>query len=147
MGYVLSQRSLARLDGVHPDLVRVVQRAIQITDIDFVVTEGVRTLAKQKEMVATGASKTMNSRHLKAANGYSHAVDLASLVGGVVVWDWPLYAKLAKAMKQAAMRPAKVAASSSASNCFGNCLSLSAWRLSAKVQPPMPILVSLRQPG
>ncbi|NSY59298.1 M15 family metallopeptidase [Agrobacterium tumefaciens] len=102
MGYVLSQRSLARLDGVHPDLVRVVQRAIQITEIDFVVTEGVRTLAKQKEMVATGASKTMNSRHLKAANGYSHAVDLAALVGGSVVWDWPLYTKLAKAMKQAA---------------------------------------------
>ncbi|RSC37359.1 M15 family peptidase [Agrobacterium sp. FDAARGOS_525] len=102
MGYVLSQRSLARLEGVHPDLVRIVQRAIQITEIDFVVTEGVRTLEKQKDMVARGASKTMNSRHLKAANGYSHAVDLAALVGGSVVWDWPLYAKLAKAMKQAA---------------------------------------------
>ncbi|WP_211386595.1 M15 family metallopeptidase [Agrobacterium tumefaciens] len=87
MGYVLSQRSFARLDGVHPNLVRVVKRAIQITEIDFVVTEGVRTLEKQNDMVARGASKTMNSRHLKAANGYNHAVDQAALVGGSVVWD------------------------------------------------------------
>lgn len=102
MTYTLSARSNARLAGVHPDLVRVVRRAIELTDIDFVVTEGVRTLARQKEMVATGASKTMNSRHLKAENGYSHAVDLAALVGGSVAWDWPLYARIAKAMKQAA---------------------------------------------
>jgi len=97
MAYVLGARSLKRLEGVHPDLVKVVKRAIKITDTDFTVLEGVRTLAKQREYVAAGASKTMNSRHLTG-----HAVDLGALVNGKVRWDWPLYHKIAKAMKQAA---------------------------------------------
>lgn len=97
MGFVLGKRSLEKLNGVHPDLVRVVKRAIEITEVDFVVTEGVRTVARQKELVAAGASKTMNSRHITG-----HAVDLAACIGGKVVWDWPLYAKLADAMKVAA---------------------------------------------
>ena len=97
MAYVLGARSLKRLEGVHPDLVKVVKRAIKITDTDFTVLEGVRTLAKQREYVAAGASKTMNSRHLTG-----HAVDLGALVGGKVRWDWPLYHKIAAAMKQAA---------------------------------------------
>lgn len=97
MTFILGATSLKRLEGVHPDLVRVVKRAIKITDTDFTVLEGVRTLAKQREYVAAGASKTMNSRHLTG-----HAVDLGALVGGKVRWDWPLYHKIAKAMKQAA---------------------------------------------
>ena len=97
MTFVLGARSLARLKGVHPDLVKVVKRAIKLTDTDFTVLEGLRTLAKQREYVAAGASKTMNSRHLTG-----HAVDLGALVNGKVRWDWPLYHKIAKAMKQAA---------------------------------------------
>jgi len=97
MGFSLSARSLKSLEGVHPDMVKVVKRAIQITDIDFVVTEGLRTTAKQKQLVAAGASQTMRSRHLTG-----HAVDLAALVAGKVRWDYPLYGKLAVAMKQAA---------------------------------------------
>ena len=97
MAYVLGARSLKRLEGVHPDLVKVVKRAIKITETDFTVLEGVRTLAKQREYVAAGASKTMNSRHLTG-----HAVDLGALVNGKVRWDWPLYHRIAKAMKQAA---------------------------------------------
>ncbi len=102
MGYTLSARSNSRLIGVHPDLVRVVKRAIQITEVDFTVLEGVRDIGRQKEMVASGASTTMNSRHLRAENGYGHAIDLAPFVNGSVSWDWPLYHKIAKAMKQAA---------------------------------------------
>lgn len=101
MPFALSERSLDRLVGVHPDLVRIVKRAIQISEIDFVVTEGVRTLERQKQLVKSGASTTMNSRHIPAG-GYSHAVDLAALISGKVSWDWPLYTKIAKAMKQAA---------------------------------------------
>ena len=97
MTFSLSQRSTKALEGVHPDMVKVVKRAIQITDIDFVVTEGLRTLQKQKQLVAAGASQTMRSRHLTG-----HAVDLAALVAGKVRWDYPLYGKLAVAMKQAA---------------------------------------------
>lgn len=94
---ILNDRSRSRLQGVHQDLVRVVLRAAEITEIEFVVTEGVRTKARQKQLVAAGASKTMSSRHLTG-----HAVDLAAVVAGKVRWDWPLYHKLAAAMKRAA---------------------------------------------
>ena len=94
----LSDRSLSLLKGVHPDLVKVVHRAAEISDIDFRVNEGLRTLARQKQLVASGASKTMKSRHLDG-----HAVDLVVLVDGEVRWDWPLYYKLAKVVKQAAI--------------------------------------------
>lgn len=97
MTFKLSQRSLQRLDGVHPDLAAVVARAIQLTTVDFGVIEGVRSLAKQKEYVAVGASNTLNGRHLTG-----HAVDLAAYIGNTVRWDWPLYYKLADAMKAAA---------------------------------------------
>lgn len=83
--------------GVHPDLVKIVRRAIQLTEVDFVVLEGLRSLQRQKELLAAGASTTMNSRHLTG-----HAVDLGAWVGNEVRWDWPLYHKLAFAMKTAA---------------------------------------------
>ena len=71
MTYQLGIRSRQRLSGVHPDLVAVVERAIEITEQDFFVGEGVRSLDRQKKLVASGASRTMNSRHLTG-----HAVDL-----------------------------------------------------------------------
>ena len=101
----LNSASFAKLKGVHPDLVRVVLRCAEDwkdADTGFIVTCGVRTLAEQKVLVAKGASKTLRSRHIPAANGYSHAVDLAATIDGKVRWDWPLYDRLAKAMKAAA---------------------------------------------
>ena len=97
MTFVLAAQSLARLKGVHPDLIRVVKRAIGLTPVDFRVLEGVRTLERQKQLVAAGASRTLNSRHLTG-----HAVDLGALINGKVAWDWPLYPKIAAAVKQAA---------------------------------------------
>lgn len=97
MTFVLGATSQKNLLGVHGDLVRVVRRAIQLTQVDFRVIEGVRTKARQRELVAAGASRTMDSRHLTG-----HAVDLVALVGGKVRWDWPLYGTLAAAMKSAA---------------------------------------------
>jgi len=97
MSFKLGKVSLSRLNGVHPDLVKVVHRAIELTEIDFTVTEGLRDVERQKKLLAAGASKTMRSRHLTG-----HAVDLAALVDGRIRWDWPLYDKLAKAMKGAA---------------------------------------------
>lgn len=95
--FKLSQKSLKKLEGVHPDLVRVVIKAITLTNLDFCVTEGLRSVERQKQLVAAGASKTMRSRHLTG-----HAVDLAAMVNGEIRWDWPLYAKLAEFMKDAA---------------------------------------------
>lgn len=83
--------------GVHPDLVAVVKLAIQLSEIDFCVTEGLRTVERQKELYKAGATTTMRSRHLTG-----HAVDLAAMVWGKIRWDWPLYDKIAKAMKAAA---------------------------------------------
>jgi peptidoglycan L-alanyl-D-glutamate endopeptidase CwlK len=93
----LDMRTETNLKGVHPDLVKVVRRAAQITKTPFTVIEGMRTKARQEQLVKAGASRTMNSRHLTG-----HAVDLAALVGGRIRWDWPLYASLADAMKTAA---------------------------------------------
>lgn len=97
MAFKLSSRSLGRLAGVHSDLVRVVERAIQITAIDFGVTEGLRTAVRQKTLVESGASSTMNSRHLTG-----HAVDLVAYLGREVSWDFGLYYQIAEAMGQAA---------------------------------------------
>jgi peptidoglycan L-alanyl-D-glutamate endopeptidase CwlK len=97
MAFRLSNRSLERLAGVHPDLVRVVNRAIKVSPIDFVVLEGLRTADRQRQLVASGASKTMNSRHLTG-----HAVDLGAYVAGEVRWDFPLYTRIAQAVKLAA---------------------------------------------
>ena len=97
MTIVLGQRSLSRLEGVHPDLVRVVKKAAALSDLDFTVLEGIRSVERQKQLVSQGASKTMNSRYITG-----HAVDLAPMIAGEVRWDWPLYHKLAKIVKAAA---------------------------------------------
>lgn len=93
-----SARSLKNLNGIHPDLRRVMDRALQDSPLDFVVIEGLRTAARQKQLVAQGASKTMNSRHLTG-----HAVDLLPVgPNGKAAFDWPLYDRLAPAVKAAA---------------------------------------------
>jgi len=97
MAFKLGPRSLLNLRGVHPDLVRVVKRAISISDIDFTVIEGLRTIARQKELFAKGATKTMRSRHI-----HGFAVDIAPYVAGSIRWDWPLFDKIEEAMKKAA---------------------------------------------
>ncbi|WP_147127823.1 M15 family metallopeptidase [Shimia ponticola] len=97
MGFKLSRRSLSRLNGVHPDIVAVIRLAIQNTPIDFAVIEGLRSLDRQKQLVASGASQTMNSRHLTG-----HAVDIAPFVDGQISWHWPHYHQLAPAIKEAA---------------------------------------------
>jgi peptidoglycan L-alanyl-D-glutamate endopeptidase CwlK len=97
MSFELGKRSLQRLEGVHPHLVRVVKRAIGCSHIDFTVLEGLRTLQRQKRLMAEGATRTMNSRHLTG-----HAVDIAPMIGGTIRWDWPLYHELAPIIKKAA---------------------------------------------
>ena len=96
--FALGNASELRLIGVHPDLVKVVRLAITKTEVDFSVTEGVRTLERQRQLFAAHATTTMNSRHLTG-----HAVDLAAYVDGLIRWDWPLYHKIADAMKAAAV--------------------------------------------
>lgn len=93
-----SARSLKNLSGIHPDLRRVIDRALQDSPLDFVVIEGLRTKERQKQLVASGASKTLNSRHITG-----HAVDLVPIgPNGKAAFDWPLYDRLGPAVKAAA---------------------------------------------
>lgn len=95
--FSLSKRSQSRLAGVHPDLVRVVRRAIEIAETDFTVLEGLRSMERQRSLVNLKRSQTMKSRHLTG-----HAVDLAALVDGAVCWESAVYKNVAHAMKAAA---------------------------------------------
>lgn len=92
--FTFSQRSENNLKGVNPALVKVIRRALEITPVDFIVIEGLRTQARQKELVATGKSQTMNSRHLTG-----HAVDLIPVN---TTWKVEEFHPLLKAVKQAA---------------------------------------------
>lgn len=89
MTYILGHRSRNELEGVHPRLVAVVERAIEITSVDFAVHDGLRTGEEQREYVARGVSQTMDSKHLPQPDGYGHAVDLVPWINGQLRWEWP----------------------------------------------------------
>jgi len=97
MTFTLGRKSLSELRKVHPDLVTVVKRAIELTPQDFSVHDGIRTIEEQKALVQSGASKTMNSRHITG-----HAVDLVPYINGKLRWEWePIY-QIADAVRAAA---------------------------------------------
>ena len=102
MAFSLSSRSRGKLEGVHPDMVKVVERAIELTKVDFGVTYGVRTKAEQEKLVASGRSQTMKSKHLIQDSGYSHAVDVVAYDGSDVVWEINVYDDICDAFKAAA---------------------------------------------
>lgn len=93
----LNKASLAKLKGVHPDLVRVVMHVAETSPMEFIITCGLRTIEEQRVLLAKGASKTLKSRHLTG-----HAVDVAMMIDGKVRWDWPLYDKFSKSFKASA---------------------------------------------
>lgn len=112
--FKLSDKSKARLSGVHPELARVVMLAIEYTPHDFMVSEGLRDQARQIDLVHSGASMTMNSKHLMQKDGFGHAVDLVACGdldhdGDIdaqdtkLVWDEKIYTSIAAAMMQAAV--------------------------------------------
>ena len=99
MAYKLSTKSQERLMGVEPELKEVVYEAIKVTKIDFGVIEGLRTEEKQKQLVESGASQTMKSKHLEG-----RAVDLMAYIGGRGSWELNVYDEIADAMKEAAVK-------------------------------------------
>ncbi len=103
MARLFGARSRERLATAHPDLKRVILRAVDASDIDIAVLEGVRSLERQRQLLASGATTTMRSRHLPhPGDGLARAVDIAPVVTGQVRWDWPLYRRLAAVVKDAA---------------------------------------------
>lgn len=99
MAFTFSHRSRRHLAEVHTDLERVMVEAIRTSPLDFAITEGRRSLAEQRALVAAGASQTLKSRHLDGK-----AVDVAVILGGRTRWDWPLYVKLADHILATAQR-------------------------------------------
>jgi peptidoglycan LD-endopeptidase CwlK len=101
--YKFSDRSLSKLEGVHPDLVKVCNRAIQISPYDFGIIDGVRDIETQKKYVAEGKSQTMDSKHLIQDDGYSHAIDFAVYVDCKITWEIGYYRKVVQAFFTAAI--------------------------------------------
>ena len=101
MAFNLDQISLSKLNGVHPDLIKVIKdcAANGVMPFTFGISQGLRTIQQQKLDVAAGKSQTMNSRHLDG-----HAADLVVLVNNQVSWAWPVYFTLADQMRAAAIR-------------------------------------------
>lgn len=91
------EKSLKELQGVKPDLVAVVNRALELSTQDFAVHDGLRTEAEQAALVAAGASQTLESKHLTG-----HAVDLVPVVNGKLRWEWEPIFVVAKAVREAA---------------------------------------------
>ena len=104
MAFKLSSRSLGKLEGVHPDMVETVKKAIEVTKVDFGVTYGVRDLAEQERLFKSGRSQTMKSKHLIQDTGYSHAVDLVAYFGSDISWELNVYDDICDAMAEAARR-------------------------------------------
>jgi hypothetical protein len=99
MAFKLSARSIKKLEGVEKDLVAVVMDAIKLTKVDFGVTYGVRTLAEQEKLYASGRSQTMKSKHLDG-----RAVDLVAYFGSDISWELNVYDDICDAMAEAARR-------------------------------------------
>jgi peptidoglycan L-alanyl-D-glutamate endopeptidase CwlK len=96
--FKFSSRSRERLTGVHPDLIRVTERALEFSAVDFGITQGLRTLEQQRDYVKRGVSQTMRSRHLTG-----HAVDVVAYVdGGFTYKPFRLYTDIAEAFRKAA---------------------------------------------
>tara|TARA_X000001036_G_scaffold108723_1_gene101903 strand:- start:11577 stop:12062 length:486 start_codon:yes stop_codon:yes gene_type:complete len=90
--FKFGSRSLKNLEGVHPELVEICDMAIKRTSTDFGISEGVRSLERQKKLKAEGRSQTLNSMHIPQKDGYSWAVDLLGYDSdGKVSWEFPIY--------------------------------------------------------
>lgn len=94
----LNATSISRLRGVDANLIALAKKAREISPIPFEVTEGLRTKERQRYLVKTGKSRTMNSYHLRGK-----AIDFVAMPGGKVSWDLKDYKTIVeKAFKPAA---------------------------------------------
>ena len=99
MTRTFGSRSTKNMNGIHPDLRRVLDKALQDSPLDFVVIEGLRTKKRQQELFDSKASQRLDSRHITG-----HAVDLLPIgPNGKPAFDWPLYNQLGPAVKKAAV--------------------------------------------
>ena len=98
-----SQSSMDKLAEAHPDLERLAVLALKYSKYDFGISESLRTIERQKELVADGKSQTMNSRHLDNGDGVSEAIDIKVYVGGGIVWEHRYFRKVIQAFIKASV--------------------------------------------
>lgn len=103
MAYRFGQKSRQELVGVHPSLVAVFERAIELSEQDFAIHDGLRTPEEQRENVRRGVSTTMNSKHLPQSDGFSHAGDAVPWINGKLRWELGPCCKIAAAVRLAAI--------------------------------------------
>lgn len=99
MSYSFSKSSSKKLDTVHPELRKVIEKALELSTVDFTVLEGARTVEQQRENIKKGVSQTMKSNHLVQKDGFAHAVDLAPYP---ISWNTEAFFPIVRAMRQAA---------------------------------------------
>lgn len=92
MNFKFGKSSEEKLATVHSKLSSAARKALQLSPIDFGITEGKRSEQKQKQLVAEGASKTMKSKHLTG-----HAIDIVCYVDGKITWELEYYQIVANA--------------------------------------------------
>ena len=97
--FSFSKASLEKMNGVNSKLINLMKEAIKESPYDFSITEGIRTLKRQKELVAQGKSKTLKSYHLTGK-----AVDIAGWIDGKVTWDFKYYKEVADHIKEVARK-------------------------------------------
>lgn len=90
-------RSHQNMSGVHHDLREVMNRAIQLSKVDMVIIEGLRSKARQQQLFNQGHTRTLNSRHITG-----HALDVVPWINGEISWDWTNYYPVADAILKAA---------------------------------------------
>lgn len=103
MPFKFGPKSLKELEGVHPKLVGFAHRTLHYSPIDIGVHDGLRTEEEQREYLRTGVSTTMNSKHLRQSDGFSHAIDLVPFVNWKLRWEWPLIFQIVSAAHRAAV--------------------------------------------
>lgn len=101
-GFVFGKSSEKELIGVRPELIECARQALKRSEQDFIVYDGIRSIAEQRHYVQIGTSQTMESKHLPQPDGFGHALDLVPWIGGRPVWDWQGCYKIAAAMDVAA---------------------------------------------
>ncbi len=103
MPYTFGAKSEKNLEGVIPSLVTLARRALELTDQDFGIVDGVREQAEQAALVAAGASRTMHSKHRRQDDGFGHAIDAAPYIAGRTRYDMNACCHVAAAMREAAI--------------------------------------------
>lgn len=88
--YSFGRTSKERLYTCHPDIVKILEEAIQLSSVDFGVAEGHRSIALQNKYFIEGKSETDGLRK-KGKHNYvpSLAVDVYAWVNGKAMWDVP----------------------------------------------------------